>query len=164
MTTTDTNLASSERGEVGDAVPPMNAPHTEPKRRAKAFSDISAMVAGTGGIDVPYNSRMLPYDAGGLDSLPEKDQEVLRDAIMSATGRSGRKKTRSDVAAMMAQGLMDQEGTHRTHRKRQGSNADVITKFGYAPQLGYDDLRCVPSPSFQKTVFFTRSPSLVCMF
>ena len=38
MTTTDTNLASSERGEVGDAVPPMNAPHTEPKRRAKAFT------------------------------------------------------------------------------------------------------------------------------
>ena len=164
MVTGDIKVASSERGEVGDAVPPMNAPATTTNRRAKAFSDISAMVAGTGGIDVPYNSRMLPYDAGGLDSLPEKDQEVLRDAIMSATGRSGRKKTRSDVAAMMAQGLMDQEGTHRTHRKRQGSNADVITKFGYAPQLGYDDLRCVPSPSFQKTVFFTRSPSLVCMF
>ncbi len=122
----------------------MHAPETSrlAKPRAKAFSDISAMVAGTGGIDVPYNSRMLPYDAGGLDALPEKDQEVIRDAIMNATGKSGRKKTKSEIAAMMAQGLMDQGGTGtRTQRKRQGSNADIITKFGYAPQLGYDDLK-----------------------
>ena len=130
--------------ELGDTVPSMHAPETTrtAKPRAKAFSDISAMVAGTGGIDVPYNSRMLPYDAAGLDALPQKDQEVLRDAIMNATGRSGRMKTKSEIAAMMAQGLMDQGGTGtRTQRKRQGSNADIITKFGYAPQLGYDDLK-----------------------
>jgi hypothetical protein len=77
-------------------------------------------------------------------ALPERDQEVLRDAIMNATVRTGRMKIKSEIATMMAQGLMDQgAGTTRTPRKRQVSNADIITKFLHSPQLGYEDLRCV---------------------
>jgi hypothetical protein len=134
---------STAEGE--DVVPPMTA-HAVPrdKPRAKAFSDISAMVSGNApGYDVPYNSRMLPYDASGLDALPAKEQEMIRDAILNATGKSGRTKTKSEIANMMAQSLMDQQGGRREGgtRSRQKSNADVITKFGYAPQLGYDDLR-----------------------
>lgn len=51
---------------------------------------------------------------------------------------SGRKKTQSELAAMMAEELI--EGEH-SGRKRQQSNSDVVTKFGYAPQLAYDDLK-----------------------
>jgi hypothetical protein len=125
-----------------DVVPPMTA-HTVPrdKPRAKAFSDISAMVSGTApGYDVPYNSRMLPYDASGLDTLPAKEQEMIRDAILNATGKSGRSKTKSEIANMMAQSLMEQGGKGH-NRSRQVSSSQVITKFGYAPQLGYDDLK-----------------------
>ena len=51
---------------------------------------------------------------------------------------SGRKKTQSELAAMMAEELIEGE---TSGRKRQASNSDVVTKFGYAPQLGYDDLK-----------------------
>ena len=153
--------------ESCDAVPFMHAPATSATRAtkplAKAFSDISAMVAGTGGIDVPYNARMLPYDAGGLDALPERDQPVLRDAIINATVRTGRMNTKSEIATMMAQGQIDQgAGTTRTPRKRQVSNADIITKLRYAPQLGYDDLRCVCVCFFSLVSLF-RSLGLCCV-
>ena len=136
---------STAEGEVEDVVPPMMA-HAVPRDRprAKAFSDISAMVSGNApGYDVPYNSRMLPYDASGLDALPAKEQEMIRDAILNATGKSGRTKTKSEIANMMAQSFMDQQGGNKMAggRSRQKSNADLIVKFGYAPQLGYDDLK-----------------------
>jgi hypothetical protein len=136
---------STAEGEVEDVVPPMMA-HAVPRDRprAKAFSDISAMVSGNApGYDVPYNSRMLPYDASGLDALPAKEQEMIRDAILNATGKSGRTKTKSEIANMMAQSFMDQQGGNKRAggRSRQKSNADTIVKFGYAPQLGYDDLK-----------------------
>jgi len=51
---------------------------------------------------------------------------------------SGRKKTQSELAAMMAEELVE-GGT--SGRKRQTSKSDVVTKFGYAPNLGYDDLK-----------------------
>jgi hypothetical protein len=51
---------------------------------------------------------------------------------------SGRKKTQSELAAMMAAELVEGESSGRT---RQTSNSDVVTKFGYAPQLAYDDLK-----------------------
>jgi len=56
---------------------------------------------------------------------------------MSQPEGSGRKKAQSELAAMMAEELIDGE---TSGRKRQASNSDVVTKFGYAPQLGYDDL------------------------
>jgi hypothetical protein len=54
------------------------------------------------------------------------------------TEGSGRKKTQSELAAMLAEELIEGEPSGR---KRQQSNSDVVTKFGYAPQLGYDDLK-----------------------
>ncbi len=57
---------------------------------------------------------------------------------MTTEEGSGRKKTQSELAAMMAEELVE-GGT--SGRKRQTSNSDVVTKFGYAPNLGYDDLK-----------------------
>jgi len=118
--------------EGDDIVASMRAPRTNRRYRTKAFSDISDMLNGA----APYNSRMLPHDREKLEQIEEK----IRDEIMNATTKSGRKKTKSDIAAMMAEGLI--EGTpQRSPRKRQASSSDVVTKFGYAPQLGYDDLK-----------------------
>lgn len=118
--------------EGDDIVASMRAPRTNRRYRTKAFSDISDMLNGA----APYNSRMMPHDREKLEQIEEK----IRDEIMNATTKSGRKKTKSDIAAMMAEGLI--EGTpQRSPRKRQASSSDVVTKFGYAPQLGYDDLK-----------------------
>lgn len=56
-----------------------------------------------------------------------------------APGEHGprRKKTKSDLVLMMALPADHEEKT----RERQVSNNDLITKFGYAPTLGYDDLK-----------------------
>ncbi len=121
---------SQEEGD--DIVASMRAPRTNRRYRTKASSDISDMLNGA----APYNSRMMPHDREKLEQIEEK----IRDEIMNATTKSGRKKTKSDIAAMMAEGLI--EGTpQRLPRKRQASSSDVVTKFGYAPQLGYDDLK-----------------------
>jgi len=82
----------------------------------------------------------MPFHTLGLEKLTQKEQ----DDILNAAAKSGRTKTRSDIAAMMARGFMDNGGDstqQRVARKRQISSSDMITKFGYAPQLGYEDLR-----------------------
>jgi hypothetical protein len=118
--------------EGDDIVASMRAPRTNRRYRTKAFSDISDMLNGA----APYNSRMMPHDREKLEQIEEK----IRDEIMNATTKSGRRKTKSDIAAMMAEGLIE-DGAQRSPRKRQASSSDVVTKFGYAPQLGYDDLK-----------------------
>ncbi len=85
----------------------------------------------------------MPFQTAGLDKLSEKEQEILQDEILSAAAKSGRKKTKSDVAAMMAMGFLDGGIEKVGPRKRQVSSSDMVTKFGYAPQLGYEDLRLV---------------------
>jgi hypothetical protein len=119
--------------EGDDIVSSMRAPPTNRRYRTKAFSDISDMLTGT----APYNSRMMPHDREKLEQIEEK----IRDEIMNATTRGGRKKTKSDIAAMMAEELIEGGAQHSPRRKRQTSSSDVVTKFGYAPQLGYDDLK-----------------------
>jgi hypothetical protein len=118
--------------EGDDIVSTMRAPQTNRRYRTKAFSDISDMLTGA----APYNSRMLPHDREKLEQIEEK----IRDEIMNATTRGGRKKTKSDIAAMMAEELIE-GGARHSPRRRQASSSDVVTKFGYAPQLGYEDLK-----------------------
>jgi H+-transporting ATPase len=48
-----------------------------------------------------------------------------------------RRKTKSDLVLMMTLPTDHEEKT----RRRQKSSSDLITKWGYAPSLGYDDLR-----------------------
>ena len=127
-------------GEEEDVVSSMRAPGVASvvPKRTKGFSDLSGMILR----DAPYNSRMMPFNTAGLEQLTQKEQEALQDEILNAASKSGRKKTKSDIAAMMAQGFMEGGGEHqRVARKRQISSSDMITKFGYAPQLGYEDLR-----------------------
>mmetsp|Transcript_8467 Transcript_8467/g.18971 ORF Transcript_8467/g.18971 Transcript_8467/m.18971 type:complete len:823 (+) Transcript_8467:274-2742(+) len=135
MTLGRTDIITHPAGEE-DVVSSMRAPATNmapSQQRNKGFSDISGMILH----NAPCNSRMMHFDAAGFEQLTPKEQEILQDEILNASTRSGRRKTKSDVAAMMAQGLSG----GRVARKKQISSADVITKFGYAPQLGYEDLR-----------------------
>ena len=52
---------------------------------------------------------------------------------------SRRRKIQSDMVVMMAL-PKEHSLAVNTGRRRQVSSSDVITKFGYAPNLGYDDL------------------------
>eukprot|EP00804_Cyclotella_cryptica_P010572 CCRYP_019860-RC/>CCRYP_019860-RC protein AED:0.09 eAED:0.09 QI:721/1/1/1/1/0.77/9/1142/738 len=134
----DSTASAAPATEDEDQVASMRAPPTNHNRtRSKGFSDISGMILR----DAPYNARMMPFATSGLDRLSEKDQAALQDEILNAANKSGRKKTKSDIAAMMAAGFLGEDAKKGSGRKRQVSNADQITKFGYAPQLGYDDLK-----------------------
>jgi hypothetical protein len=135
---TDPTTQPAPAVEEDDIVPSMHAPPTVNRAggRTKGFSDISGMIMR----DAPYNARMMPFATSGLDKLSEKDQQLLTDEILNAATKSGRKKTKSDIAQMMAVGFLGEAKAAGSGRKRQISNADQITKFGYAPQLGYDDL------------------------
>ena len=149
-------IQSEDEEEVNDVVGSLEAATgtstvTHLRRRTKATSDISHMILR----DAPHNSRMIPFNADGFETnLTPKEQEILQDEILYATSSSPsravgtRRKTKSDIAGLMARGLVlgcSGEGgigrPHHTPRMRQGSSADVITKFGYVPQLGYEDLR-----------------------
>mmetsp|Transcript_29232 Transcript_29232/g.59858 ORF Transcript_29232/g.59858 Transcript_29232/m.59858 type:complete len:1035 (+) Transcript_29232:497-3601(+) len=132
----ESNILSGESDDIATSLRSPTTPRFTPGR-TKGYSDISGMILR----EAPYNSRMMPFHTTGLDKLSEKDQEILQEEILNAAAKSGRKKTKSDVAAMMALGFLDGGIDNVVPRKRQISSSDVVTKFGYAPQLGYEDLR-----------------------
>lgn len=134
----ESNILLGESEDIATSLRAPTTPRFTPGR-TKGYSDISGMILR----EAPYNSRMMPFHTTGLDKLSEKEQEILQEEILNAAAKSGRKKTKSDVAAMMALGFLDGGIDNVVPRKRQISSSDVVTKFGYAPQLGYEDLRLV---------------------
>jgi H+-transporting ATPase len=87
-------------------------------RRKKVLSDL-------GGVERIQRHEKMVSDLTGM-SVEKVRTRVAR----------GDRRTVSDLVMMM--NLPEQ---HATRRKKQGSSADVITKFGYAPNLGNDDLK-----------------------
>jgi magnesium-transporting ATPase (P-type) len=87
----------------------------------------------------------LPEPKGGahgnVKSLSDLTGMLTTNGDLSAGGRlkPGRNKTVSDISDMILKNRIPDD--ERVHRKRQKSSSDVITKFGYAPLLGYADLK-----------------------
>lgn len=78
---------------------------------------------------------------GNVKSLSDLTGMLTTNGDLTAGGRlkPGRYKTVSDISDMILKNRIPDDES--VHRKRQKSSSDVITKFGYAPLLGYDDLK-----------------------
>jgi len=66
-------------------------------------------------------------------------QQVENQDLPAPVPRRRDRRAVSDLVAMMA--IKDEETKKKTTRTRQKSTSDLVTKFAYAPQLMYDDLR-----------------------
>ena len=123
-----------ESGEDQDRVASLH-PIPRVTTRTKGYSDITGMV-----LQAPYNAKMMPYSAR-MEELAALEKAVAGE---QGKGGSGRRKANSDIAAMMAVTFLPDDvktASDGHHRIRQVSSSDVIKKFGYAPNLGYEDLK-----------------------
>ena len=77
-----------------------------------------------------------PFNAASDYLYRLREEEERLDGPSTGVRRT---KSKSDVAGMVARASPRPGG----RRARQLSSADVVVKFGYAPQLAYEDLRCV---------------------
>jgi magnesium-transporting ATPase (P-type) len=75
-----------------------------------------------------------------MTGMTTADNRYLGDAF-HAKHRDARRKTRSDLSSLV---LANNLPAHH-HHQRQKSSADVLTKFGTAPVLSYDDLKLADS-------------------
>ena len=93
-----------------------------PARRGKVLSDLQDM-----SLEKIHQRQKMVSDLTGM-SLEKVQTRVAR----------GDRRTVSDLVLMLN---LPEDKVRQYHRTRQGSNADVITKFNYAPNLGNADLK-----------------------